>query len=85
MNTDTSQPTGGIRHRFSNAVYTSAGPNRVRVTRPDGAWGVFDGRGRWIEGEVFEADPQMCVWLSISRIEASHRLSPQQAKSKGPD
>jgi hypothetical protein len=69
---------GGIRHGFSGAVYTSVGPNRVRVTRPDGAAGLFDGIGRWIEGEVYDVDPEMCVWMSINRAKVSHRLSSQE-------
>ncbi|MBT5702504.1 MAG: hypothetical protein HOI67_13735 [Gammaproteobacteria bacterium] len=69
---------GGIRHGFSGAVYTSDGPGRVRVTRPDGAVGLFDGIGRWIEGEVYDVDPEMCVWMSINRATVSHRLSSQE-------
>lgn len=73
---------GGIRHGFSGAVYTSVGPNRVRVTRPDGAAGLFDGIGRWIEGEVYDVDPEMCIWMSINRAKVSHRLSSQELSYK---
>jgi len=45
---------------------------------PGGSTGLFDAAGRWIEGEVFEADPEMCVWVSAERIASSHRLSPQE-------
>ena len=68
---------GGIRHGFSGAVYTPDGPDRVRVTRPDGAVGLFDGIGRWIEGEVYDVDPEMCIWMNINRATVSHRLSSQ--------
>ncbi|MBH81749.1 MAG: hypothetical protein CMQ49_14670 [Gammaproteobacteria bacterium] len=88
MSSETSNPatTGkktGVRHRFSGALYESDSPNRVRVTLPDGTFGVFDGIGRWIEGDVYDADPQMCVWLSISRAKVSHRLSPQTTGLSG--
>ena len=83
MTRESKNPKGGIRHRFSGALYASDGPNRVRVTAADGAVGIFDGIGRWLEGVVFEADPEMCVWMSTNRIEASHRLSPQATKAKG--
>lgn len=79
------QPKGGIRHPFSRGVYTREDADRVRVTLPDGTFGVFDGIGRWIEGEVFEADPELCIWMSINRAEVSHRLSPQHAKPKRDD
>ena len=69
--------SGGIRHGFSRALYTVDGPNRVRVTRPDGAEGLFDGIGRWVEGEVYDVDPEMCLWMSINRATLSHRLSSQ--------
>ncbi len=68
---------GGIRHGFSGAVYTLEGPDRVRVTRSDGAVGLFDGIGRWIAGEVYDVDPEMCIWMSINRAKVSHRLSSQ--------
>ena len=74
---DTSPTPGGIRHGFTGAVYSPAGPNRVRVEMPDGRVGVFDGVGRWIEGELYDADPEMCVWISADRIATSHRLSSQ--------
>jgi hypothetical protein len=79
MTSPSSHPKSGIRHRFSGALYTSDGPNRVKVSTPEGTFGIFDGIGRWIEGELFEADPEMCIWMSINRIEASHRQSPQES------
>ena len=60
-NPTSADKTGGVRHRFSGALYESDGPDRVRVTQPDGAFGIFDGVGRWIEGEVYDVDPEMCV------------------------
>lgn len=68
----------GIKHGFSGAMYCDAGPGRVRVIMPDGRVGLFDGIGRWIEGEIYEADPEMCVWIGADRIASSHRLSSQE-------
>ena len=72
------ETNNGVRHGFSGAIYSNAGPNRVKVTMPDGTSGLFNGNGRWIEGDVFEADPEMCVWVGAERIKTSHRLSPQE-------
>ena len=72
-----SESKGGIRHGVSGGVYTLEGPGRVRVTRSGGAVGLFDGIGRWIEGEVYDVDPEMCIWMSINRAMVSHRLSSQ--------
>ena len=82
MTNEVSSLTGGIRHPFSRGLYTNEGADRVRVTLPDGTFGIFDGIGRWIEGDVFEADPELCVWMSINRAEVSHRLSVQGTKPK---
>lgn len=74
---DTNPTSGGIRHGFTGAVYSRAGDDRVKVVMPDGSTGLFDGIGRWVEGELYDVDPQMCVWVSAERIEAHHRLSKQ--------
>jgi hypothetical protein len=68
---------GGIKHGFSGAIYSLVGDNRVKVVMPDGQVGFFDGIGQWIEGELYDVDPQMCVWVGANRIKASHRLSKQ--------
>jgi hypothetical protein len=78
MSDDKAELAGGVKHGFTGAMYVNVGPDRVRVTMPDGRFGVFDGMGRWIEGEVYDVDPQLCVWMSSNRIRSSHRLSPQQ-------
>ncbi len=69
--------SGGIKHGFSGAVYAKCGENRVKVVGRDGTTGIFDGIGQWIEGELYDVDPQMCVWVSAERIATSHRLSKQ--------
>ncbi|MCH1512213.1 MAG: hypothetical protein P8J01_07950 [Acidimicrobiales bacterium] len=75
MSTDPNH--GAIRHGFSGAMYTRDGDNRVKVVMPNGLTGFFDGIGQWIEGELYDVDPQMCVWVSANRIMVSHRISKQ--------
>jgi hypothetical protein len=53
----------GLRHPFTGALYEQAGPDRVRVTLKERT-GLFHGDGRWIEGEIREADPHLCGWIS---------------------
>lgn len=51
------------QHPLTRAHYEAQGPNVVRVT--DGSkWGLFDRTGGWIEGELRQCDPQMCIWLA---------------------
>jgi hypothetical protein len=66
--------SGGIRHPFTRALYESDGEGGVRVTR-DGVEGRFTRDGRWLDGELREADPELCLWLSANRPTRHHRLS----------
>lgn len=50
-------------HALTRAEYEAEGANRVRVV-DGGKWGLFDRYGAWVEGEVRECDPQMCIWLT---------------------
>ena len=53
----------GTQHPLTRARYEAEGSNAVRVT--DGSkWGLFDRTGGWIEGELRQCDPQMCIWLA---------------------
>ncbi|MDE0062018.1 MAG: hypothetical protein OXP09_05265 [Gammaproteobacteria bacterium] len=52
-----------IRHPFSGAIYALQEDGNVRISG-DGGEGVFRPDGRWVSGELREADPQMCVWIS---------------------
>ena len=63
----------GLRHPFSRALYEQDGHGNVRVTTTDGKVGLFRTDGRWIEGEVFEADPQLCGWIGGPKV-SHHRL-----------
>jgi len=38
-------------------------------------WGRFDQSGKYLEGSLFEADPELCVWVSAPRPSAHHRIS----------
>jgi hypothetical protein len=55
-------PTG-TQHPLTRARYEAEGPNAVRVTEGS-KWGLFDRTGGWIEGELRQCDPQMCIWLT---------------------
>ena len=68
-------PAGAIRHPLNpNAYYVSDGDGTVRVTMGT-RWGRFERDGRYIEGTLFEADPELCVWVSAPRPTSHHRIS----------
>ena len=69
--------SGALRHGFSRALYELTDDGLVRVTMPDGRTGLFDKRGQWQSGKLYDADPEMCLWVGGDRITTSHRLSLQ--------
>jgi hypothetical protein len=69
------EPQGGIRHPLNpKALYTADEDDTVRVTM-GARWGRFRKDGQWVEGSIFEADPEMCVWVAAPRPKAHHRIS----------
>jgi hypothetical protein len=64
----------GIRHPFTHALYEPE-DGAVRVTL-DGRSGLFTAEGRWISGDLREADPQLCGWTAGPRL-VSRRLMTQ--------
>jgi len=67
----------GMRHPFSNALYEQDGSGNVRVTK-NGKSGLFRADGSHIDGDVFEADPQLCGWVAGPKV-VHHRIQRTQA------
>jgi len=66
---------GAIRHPLNpNAYYQGCGDGTVRVTMGR-RWGRFGSDGRHIEGTLFEADPELCLWVAAPRPADHHRIS----------
>ncbi len=63
----------GQIHPFSKALYDQDTDGNIRVTVGDKS-GLFRRDGTWIEGEIFEADPQFCGWVGGPKV-AHHRIS----------
>jgi hypothetical protein len=59
----------GITHPFTGALYEPDGDGAIKVTL-DGTTGRFTSDGRWLSGELREADPHLCGWVSGSRLES---------------
>ena len=62
----------GMVHPVSGALYEQDGHGHVRVVL-DGSSGLFAANGRWLEGDVYEADPQLCNWIAGPKV-THHRL-----------
>lgn len=67
----------GMRHPFTRALYEQDGNGNVRVSK-DGKSGLFTSSGEWLDGEIFEADPQLCGWVGGPKV-AHHRIARSQA------
>ncbi len=51
-------------HMLTGAVYDCEADGVARVTMPDGRTGRFDHTGSWLDGELKEADPHLCLWVA---------------------
>jgi hypothetical protein len=68
-------PVGAIRHPLNpNAYYIDDGDGGVLVTMGSRS-GRFGADGRYLDGTLFEADPELCVWVAAPRPSAHHRIS----------
>lgn len=63
----------GARHPFTRALYERDDHGSVLVTETDGTWGRFTKEGRWLEGELREADCHLCGWVA-GPIIGNHRM-----------
>ncbi|MGD9996019.1 MAG: hypothetical protein AB7L17_12105 [Ilumatobacteraceae bacterium] len=67
----------GMLHPFSRALYEQDGNGNVRVSL-DGQFGLFTADGRWLDGDIYDADPQLCGWIGGPKV-AHHRIQRIQA------
>ncbi len=51
-----------IKHPFDGSLYYLMDDGRIRITDGDRE-GLFHLDGRWISGDIKQADPQLCVWI----------------------
>jgi len=52
-----------IKHPLSGAVYDLEADGTIRVQAKDGRVGKFDKNGVWLDGDVRQADPHLCLWI----------------------
>ena len=54
---------------MSGTIYEDLGDGHVKVTR-NGLSGTFQADGRWLEGDVTQADFHMLVWVGGPELPA---------------
>ena len=74
-------------HMLTGAVYDCEEDGVARVTTPDGRTGRFDDTGRWLDGELREADPHLCLWVAGRQLPLGMRANtkdlPLEAQDEG--
>jgi nitrite reductase/ring-hydroxylating ferredoxin subunit len=53
-----------VRHPLNGWLYEDLGDEVVQVTTPKGVTGKFTVNAKWIEGELTDANPHLCLWAS---------------------
>jgi 3-oxoacyl-[acyl-carrier protein] reductase len=76
-----------LRHPLSGATYALQDDGRVRVEH-EGRSGVFDASGRWISGEIRDADKHFIGWIGGPQLDSrgvlgSGRAGPPPAAASG--
>jgi nitrite reductase/ring-hydroxylating ferredoxin subunit len=69
-------------HPLSGMLYEEVDGGRVRVSK-DGRHGIFDWRGKWIEGSVTMADVQLCRYIAGANIPEDHQVIREWIQPEG--
>ncbi len=75
-----------LRHPLSGAVYERLDAGVVQVTARDGRVGTFTDAGERIDGDIGEADPNMCDWIGGEQLPDFENFPvPPWLREPGPD
>ena len=64
-----------LRHPLNGWIYRNVGDNVVEVTTTKGVTGRFTAAGEWIEGELKDASPHMCVWAGGAQLPTGNQTA----------
>jgi phenylpropionate dioxygenase-like ring-hydroxylating dioxygenase large terminal subunit len=78
------------QHPLTGWLYESLGDEKVKVTTPKGETGTFTVNADWIEGDLKDANPHLCLWVagrqSASGFGAAAGMLDDETKEKlGPN
>jgi hypothetical protein len=68
-----------IKHPLSGAIYDLQNDGTIRVEK-DGEAGIFRADGTYVSGEIFFADPHLCVWIGGRELPSRHRQAAEAGK-----
>jgi len=58
-----------LRHPLNGWLYEDAGDGHVRVTTPKGASGLFTAKGKYLEGELKDANQHLCILVGGRKVQ----------------
>lgn len=62
-------------HPLSGTIYEDIGDGRIKVQKEgSNAYGIFDYKGQWLEGEVTQADPLMLLYIGGPDLPRDHEV-----------
>lgn len=70
----------GIKHPLSGAIYDLQSDGTIRVEQA-GKAGIFRADGTYVSGEIFFADPHLCVWIGGRELPSRHRQAAEASKN----
>lgn len=70
-----------IRHPLSGAIYDLQPDGTVRVEK-DGKAGVFRRDGAYVSGEIYSADPHLCLWIAGRELPSRHRQGADASRER---
>ena len=65
-----------FRHPLNGHLYERQKEEFVRVTDLEGRASIFTDQGEWVEGELTQADPHLCVWIGGQQLPGDNDPSP---------
>ncbi len=68
-----------LRHPLNGWIYEHVGDGVVEVRTPKGLTGKFTADAQWLEGELKDANPHMCLWAG------GYQLQPGSAPARARD
>ena len=59
-----------LRHPLNGWIYERIDEGVVQVTTPKGLTGKFSTDAKWLEGELTDANPHMCLWAAGCQLQS---------------
>jgi hypothetical protein len=69
-----------IKHPLSGAIYDLQTDGTIRVEK-DGRAGIFRADGTYVSGDIYFADPHLCLWIGGRELPSRHRQAAESSRN----